>query len=435
VMLSEMLQLVVTLIMGMAGIVGGAVIIAGRGILWVFPTRNTLNMIFDTICKVAEIIYETALPLCDMSTTMGQGAAIVLAIASLALFSFGCLWADDYRARTGKNDFFELAFAVVTSYGILVFFALGAVEKCCFMASNIASGQAMTSVVKAVAEISTHAYGMLRPIFSYGAAEARALVAFVGEASSDFVSDVSFGLRTAGMKGLTHSITSGFMAGFMSSKAGYTTVVVVGTLLTLLVVYGCHHMLSRLARNHTRRAGTPPRVQPPASVANDVAAAAAALQQRQQGQEWLRRRELALDTNTPLTPGGHRPLQPSSHAAEEVPSQYLCPISMELMVDPVLTSTGQCYERDNIQKWFAINAVDPLTGTRLHSKMLVPNHPLRQLIEAWKANRRADETGETRGDEGVAEEWEKEVEEMAPVSASALRMLQGLTPADLRGGS
>merc|ERR1719324_1330947 len=107
---------------------------------------------------------------------------------------------------------------------------------------------------------------------------------------------------------------------------------------------------------------------------------------------------------------------------------------MEPMVDPVLTSTGQCYERENIEKWFAINAVDPLTGQKLPSKRLVSNIPLRQLIEAWKANTGAGKTGETRGSEGVAEEWEKEVEEAAPVSASALRMLRGLTPADLRGG-
>lgn len=38
-------------------------------------------------------------------------------------------------------------------------------------------------------------------------------------------------------------------------------------------------------------------------------------------------------------------------AGEDAPWEYLCPISRELMVDPVTLSTGQTYDRALISKW------------------------------------------------------------------------------------
>lgn len=38
-------------------------------------------------------------------------------------------------------------------------------------------------------------------------------------------------------------------------------------------------------------------------------------------------------------------------AGEDAPWEYLCPITRELMVDPVTLSTGQTYDRAPITKW------------------------------------------------------------------------------------
>ncbi|KAJ4957070.1 hypothetical protein NE237_013853 [Protea cynaroides] len=64
---------------------------------------------------------------------------------------------------------------------------------------------------------------------------------------------------------------------------------------------------------------------------------------------------------------------------------FYCPITGEVMVDPVETSSGQTFERSAIQKWFAEgNTFCPLTATPLDTSILRPNKTLRQSIEEWK---------------------------------------------------
>ncbi|MED6135343.1 hypothetical protein PIB30_045604 [Stylosanthes scabra] len=66
------------------------------------------------------------------------------------------------------------------------------------------------------------------------------------------------------------------------------------------------------------------------------------------------------------------------------PEDFRCPISLELMTDPVTTSTGQTYDRTSIQKWLkAGNSVCPKTGERLINTELVPNTSLKRLIQQF----------------------------------------------------
>ena len=66
------------------------------------------------------------------------------------------------------------------------------------------------------------------------------------------------------------------------------------------------------------------------------------------------------------------------------PAEYTCPISCELMVDPVFTATGQSYERECISKWLRTTQTDPISNAKLPNKKLVPNIALRGLIMQWK---------------------------------------------------
>jgi len=71
-------------------------------------------------------------------------------------------------------------------------------------------------------------------------------------------------------------------------------------------------------------------------------------------------------------------------AAAVVPSFFKCPISLELMRDPVVLCTGQSYERSSIEPWLeAGNHTCPATMQMLASLELVPNHTLRRLIQNW----------------------------------------------------
>ncbi|KAL0459996.1 UNVERIFIED_CONTAM: E3 ubiquitin-protein ligase PUB23 [Sesamum latifolium] len=69
----------------------------------------------------------------------------------------------------------------------------------------------------------------------------------------------------------------------------------------------------------------------------------------------------------------------------EIPCYFLCPISMQLMKDPVTVSTGITYDRENIEKWlFSCNKTTcPVTKQDLSSTDLTSNHTLRRLIQAW----------------------------------------------------
>jgi hypothetical protein len=59
---------------------------------------------------------------------------------------------------------------------------------------------------------------------------------------------------------------------------------------------------------------------------------------------------------------------------------FLCPITHEVMFDPVVTSSGHSYERGAIALWLRESNIDPKTGVRLTSKLLFPNHVLRSAI-------------------------------------------------------
>lgn len=65
---------------------------------------------------------------------------------------------------------------------------------------------------------------------------------------------------------------------------------------------------------------------------------------------------------------------------------FRCPISFELMTDPVIIPTGQTYDRASIQKWLKSgNLSCPKTGEMLTSTELVPNTSLRNLIQQFCA--------------------------------------------------
>ncbi|KAI8528335.1 hypothetical protein RHMOL_Rhmol12G0141700 [Rhododendron molle] len=63
---------------------------------------------------------------------------------------------------------------------------------------------------------------------------------------------------------------------------------------------------------------------------------------------------------------------------------FKCPISLEIMSDPVTIQTGHTYDRSSILKWFqSRNPTCPKTGEKLKNKDMVPNLALKQLISQY----------------------------------------------------
>ncbi|TKY67014.1 E3 ubiquitin-protein ligase PUB23 [Spatholobus suberectus] len=70
----------------------------------------------------------------------------------------------------------------------------------------------------------------------------------------------------------------------------------------------------------------------------------------------------------------------------EVPALFLCPISLQLMRDPVTVCTGITYDRKSIVRWLFSckkNKTCPVTKQSLLHTDLTPNHTLQRLIHAW----------------------------------------------------
>jgi hypothetical protein len=68
----------------------------------------------------------------------------------------------------------------------------------------------------------------------------------------------------------------------------------------------------------------------------------------------------------------------------EPPHDFLCPITHEMMRDPVACAFGHVYERKAIECWLATHDTSPMTNEVLPSKVLKPLHYLRNVIETWE---------------------------------------------------
>ncbi|CAE8606352.1 unnamed protein product [Polarella glacialis] len=76
-----------------------------------------------------------------------------------------------------------------------------------------------------------------------------------------------------------------------------------------------------------------------------------------------------------------------------IPDRLVCPISVDVMRDPVATADGCIYEREYIEQWIREKrqrrqaVISPSTGVELTSQQLMPVDTLKKAIETYVANR------------------------------------------------
>ncbi|NXC32607.1 WSDU1 protein, partial [Campylorhamphus procurvoides] len=71
-------------------------------------------------------------------------------------------------------------------------------------------------------------------------------------------------------------------------------------------------------------------------------------------------------------------------AAVPVPDEFLCPITRELMKDPVIAADGYSYEREAMEHWLSSKRrSSPMTNLPLPSLLLTPNRTLKMAISRW----------------------------------------------------
>ncbi|XP_065850090.1 U-box domain-containing protein 21-like [Euphorbia lathyris] len=73
-----------------------------------------------------------------------------------------------------------------------------------------------------------------------------------------------------------------------------------------------------------------------------------------------------------------------------IPQHFRCPITLDLMKDPVILLTGITYDRESIDKWVEDgNFTCPVTNQVLSSFDQIPNHFIRKMIQDWCVQNRS----------------------------------------------
>ncbi|XP_020575910.1 E3 ubiquitin-protein ligase PUB23-like [Phalaenopsis equestris] len=99
---------------------------------------------------------------------------------------------------------------------------------------------------------------------------------------------------------------------------------------------------------------------------------------------------------SPLSPPAKQKLQPPpallliqrtmDESEIQIPSFFLCPVSLQIMRDPVTLPTGITYDRESIEHWLYSANQNTCPVTKQHISdfdNLTPNHTLRRLIQSW----------------------------------------------------
>jgi hypothetical protein len=69
-----------------------------------------------------------------------------------------------------------------------------------------------------------------------------------------------------------------------------------------------------------------------------------------------------------------------SDMTADFPKSFFCPITHQVMKEPVLAMDGHTYEKEAISKWVSKHGTSPMTNMPLPSPQLFPNHCVRAAI-------------------------------------------------------
>jgi len=67
-----------------------------------------------------------------------------------------------------------------------------------------------------------------------------------------------------------------------------------------------------------------------------------------------------------------------------VPDDFICPLSLNIMKDPVISKYGNSFERREILQWLSKHSTDPLTRRHLRLTDLITDYKLLIRIRQWQ---------------------------------------------------
>ena len=118
----------------------------------------------------------------------------------------------------------------------------------------------------------------------------------------------------------------------------------------------------------------------------------------------------------PATAPARDPLSPADPrralAGHKAPAELCCPITMQLLMDPVFCLDGHTYERAAIEKWLSRNNKSPVTNEPMQ-QTVIPNFAMRRVIEAFIASVAPSTDATTAATAATAEPAEESAEDLA----------------------
>lgn len=75
----------------------------------------------------------------------------------------------------------------------------------------------------------------------------------------------------------------------------------------------------------------------------------------------------------------------SADAADFVPDEYMCPLSLDWYLDPVVVPSGHSFSRLWIEDHLKKSTTNPLTGRSLHPGELYPNSALKEAVSSKRS--------------------------------------------------
>jgi hypothetical protein len=68
---------------------------------------------------------------------------------------------------------------------------------------------------------------------------------------------------------------------------------------------------------------------------------------------------------------------------EPFEKNFICPISNQIMIHPVITPFGHSFDKKHIKQWLRKNTTDPITRKNLKMNQLYPNQTLKNTIDEY----------------------------------------------------
>ena len=93
-----------------------------------------------------------------------------------------------------------------------------------------------------------------------------------------------------------------------------------------------------------------------------------------------------------------------------IPEDFVCPITKDVMEDPVLANDGYTYERIAIMQYVVNEGKSPMTRQEMNEAQLMPNRALKSIIEKWRTENQTNEEGNNESQEAMNEDIYFDVE-------------------------